>query len=118
MDYEADFRQVCLSVAAQLSASGGPANGYKGHHGWDLERFEQRSRVDARGHETSWGYTVYFLSISGEIMIYSFSHYPDGNEASVATVPSRSLVGAKGKPFAEWKAKVERLPYTTPPRRG
>lgn len=130
MDYEADFLSTVRDIAAQCLARGKQAREWSDRQGtsvkgWSIETQDRpittRGNPGARGgwFEESWGDSATILATDGTLWSYVFegyegSDYPNGAQlsTSVAPIGTRQFVGRAGKPFAEWKAKIERLPYT------
>ncbi|NEA32665.1 hypothetical protein [Streptomyces sp. SID13031] len=122
MDYEADFkntiRETIGAMQSRNKAMISPKVNGVPYTGW---RVDSRNKNTEKGshagwHEEYWEQAVTVLLPDGtfkEVGSWS-SEDSQGKKEGAEFVYDRALsyfVGNKGKPFAEWKAKLERLPY-------
>jgi hypothetical protein len=122
VDYEADFKNTVRETIAALQSKGramtsASANGDT-YTGW---RLESRDKDSEKGgypgwHEEYWERAQLLMLPDGTFKEVGFwaSEDSTGKKERSEFVYDKGLshfVGTKGKPFAEWKAKLERLPY-------
>lgn len=122
MDPYEDLQNTACEVAKALAGKTAPttytADNGQTIQGWSVESssysndqvFSRQSFVER------WGTHRLILATDGQL--YEYLHDQEERETgkterkSIYPKDQRELVGSKGKPFSEIKAKLERLPWT------
>jgi hypothetical protein len=129
MDLEEQFLQVAANVSATCRSRGKQTRSWSGSSqtvvGWRVDHVDRpittRGNPGARGgwFEEAWGHTDVILDQAGHFWVYDFQGYEGTDYANGAQIShslgrtgTQRFVGQKGKPYAEWTSKLERLPYT------
>ena len=126
MDLEEDFWNTVAEVVDALNRRGKETHAWSADNGqavegWSVESYlrgaETRGQPGRGWWEETWGRWERILSTDGQFWDYQFDGYEGSDHSgtqlthSLRPVPGEHLVGTKGKPFAEMKARLERLPY-------
>lgn len=126
MDYEESFLTTVKSTIDALRRKDRKPREWEDDEGRKVEGWEYESRPysnevpptpTSRYWRESWGSTTSILATDGSF--WSFSHSSEQTSERPEThvtvllspVSLSFLVGRRGKPFSEVKAKIERLPY-------
>lgn len=127
MDLEEDFWQTVNETIETLKRREVPAQTWTPEGGpdivgWSIYSTPQQSKLDgsptsgAYWRESSWSYTN-ILATDGKLWEYG-KQWTEGSSiegtefySSAREVPRGYLVGSSGKPFSQYKAKLERLAY-------
>lgn len=124
MDYEQGFMNTIRETVAACQRRGkqmasATANGQT-YQGWLIDQEWKTSERGTPGgwYEERWERFDILLCPDGAVMRVGF-WATDGTGGvtrerfeSAQRVPLSRFVGTSGTPFSEWKAKLERLPYT------
>jgi hypothetical protein len=125
MDYEDEFKAAAADAVVACRSRGKATRTWTGDKGnkvtgWELMYESWGPDVEGAPGQgwwrERWGNRTHILAMDGTFWYHQFNgEESSGRDRYMGTalepMPGSWLVGDKGKPYSEWKAKIERLPY-------
>ncbi|MEV8377150.1 hypothetical protein AB0P21_30695 [Kribbella sp. NPDC056861] len=125
MDYQEDFESAVRDAVASCVKRNRQTRDWKDDQGnsatgWSVEQESWGPNIEGNPGggwwRERWGNREFILAVDGKIWYSQFngedsSASPSYQGTRMELVPESWLVGNKGKPYSEWKAKIERMPY-------